>query len=951
MANADSLGNFIVARQAEIKSIVTLLEDCDHGRRAFQTLPRHMQRRRVSVNPRRLPRYLRERHKREGGNNVKVTRRPSRKYRRRPRLLLEEYNRRQKEHVWLETHIWHAKRFHMGRRWGYALPNSSTCKGYRASMRAAKTSCLVQDVSYMGCIELEGTPTALIAGLTRITQPWDLTAITIPEVQEGRQWERVTFFKPDMQPYGALSDVDIMWLPAVPCHPNKPSENVRLWIWVHPSAHHHIVQAITELFNLVRVHSTPGIDSSDSKDEKEKDKVGDDKDHVSDKKDDSKGTEGVSHVNSPLGKISSEGILVKENGVKGTLKRKNEENTDRHPAGKRFKDVNGAKLALKNIPFERTPKYHNSSGISMTLLKDTLCRFRLTGPEAISVLKAALIPANLLVGNIDNSSEPSDEDRINTSWWKDYYQDEDKIEFHKSQVEAWNGLTTSNLKKRMVLPLTVRDPRITLPKKKTPIQPAKGKPFDCTSWPADSPVYSSELRDKISLSKEPDFEINKRRSQFLIPGSALPEIPEESKLPVLLLSRPSTHATGYGAGFDVVLCSGWGMSVWLPIVLNGGVAGGQEAEANLLMEFLTPQTPNLLPDTPSGSYYSDVIAQERRVEYFKRPPTCRYNFIKLGIQYPFSSPWLRLVQDWSRGVQNVVALRNPDLLKYMATRVGDAFDFVRRNKGKQKCTDDFASVGSPAESMDLVMDEVNESLQDYSVMSKGTDKTDENQQVDMYKDLQKVAPGCVVKVKIILDEKGSVEPSAMIFFPREEDMGNKVKSEILEPMHTDSQHERRAELKREHERIKKRILGLKRKTKEKIDKGFGLGGFVHNEGNFKKITEAALQNMEDNNKDIFAKHRSYNNDMEELWLMRRDDEFQCCSLKIVGYITHGNFSMTIGRGAGIGWVALKPLLDYLLLHNKSQSSNDAESDIKANSVLIRNPSSLKYYWGKLFIVK
>uniref|UniRef100_A0A1B0C0P5 Pop1 N-terminal domain-containing protein n=1 Tax=Glossina palpalis gambiensis TaxID=67801 RepID=A0A1B0C0P5_9MUSC len=47
--------------------------------------------------------------------------RPSRKYRRSPRNLLADYLRRQRKRKWLETHIWHAKRFHMIERWGYRL--------------------------------------------------------------------------------------------------------------------------------------------------------------------------------------------------------------------------------------------------------------------------------------------------------------------------------------------------------------------------------------------------------------------------------------------------------------------------------------------------------------------------------------------------------------------------------------------------------------------------------------------------------------------------------------------------------------------------------------------------------------------------------------------------------------------------------------------------------------
>ena len=80
----------------------------------------------------------------QGGGNTKPTHRPRRKYRRRPSYLLQEYNRRQNEYVWLETHIWHSKRFHMKRQWGYALPDSPTCRGHRASLRAVTTGCFLQ---------------------------------------------------------------------------------------------------------------------------------------------------------------------------------------------------------------------------------------------------------------------------------------------------------------------------------------------------------------------------------------------------------------------------------------------------------------------------------------------------------------------------------------------------------------------------------------------------------------------------------------------------------------------------------------------------------------------------------------------------------------------------------------------------------------------------------------
>ncbi|MPC94292.1 Ribonucleases P/MRP protein subunit POP1 [Portunus trituberculatus] len=133
----------------------------------------------------------------QGGGSTKPSHRPRRKYRRRPANLLQEYNRRQKKYVWLETHVWHAKRFHMHRQWGYALPRTPTCRGYRASLRAATTGCLLQDVSYLCCIELVGVKSTILQGLSRALQPESLATLTSPEVLAGRHWLSSVFFQPE----------------------------------------------------------------------------------------------------------------------------------------------------------------------------------------------------------------------------------------------------------------------------------------------------------------------------------------------------------------------------------------------------------------------------------------------------------------------------------------------------------------------------------------------------------------------------------------------------------------------------------------------------------------------------------------------------------------------------------------------------------------------------------
>jgi hypothetical protein len=71
------------------------------------------------------------------------TKRPSRRYRRRPRDLLSSYTNRQRKIQWLKTHIWHAKRFHMNTLWNYRLADKSNTKSSRPTYKSLRERCLI----------------------------------------------------------------------------------------------------------------------------------------------------------------------------------------------------------------------------------------------------------------------------------------------------------------------------------------------------------------------------------------------------------------------------------------------------------------------------------------------------------------------------------------------------------------------------------------------------------------------------------------------------------------------------------------------------------------------------------------------------------------------------------------------------------------------------------------
>lgn len=90
-----------------------------------------------------------------GTGTPTVNKRPSRKHRRKPRNLLAEYVRRQDHCTWLETHIWHAKRFHMSEQWGYMVPVSPNDKSARSSYRANNHFCIMQVAQYINYLFID----------------------------------------------------------------------------------------------------------------------------------------------------------------------------------------------------------------------------------------------------------------------------------------------------------------------------------------------------------------------------------------------------------------------------------------------------------------------------------------------------------------------------------------------------------------------------------------------------------------------------------------------------------------------------------------------------------------------------------------------------------------------------------------------------------------------------
>ncbi|KAK6102211.1 Ribonucleases P/MRP protein subunit POP1 family protein [Brugia pahangi] len=214
-------------------------------RTAVQRLPRHMRRRAMSYNIKRFPRMQRRFAISAVAASKHRQKPPSRFWRRRPRNLLLNYIRRQRKHIWLETHIWHAKRFRMIQKWGYNLPFCSYLRSFRPSHRDAMRHCVIRDVSFLCCFQIIGTSQAsIIKLLCNICAPEVGSTFASRIALDGRFEMPVMLYEPGHYPRGFIAPARFLW------SKNKTDKKYTLAVWTHPSTSKNVLSKFTSLLKL-----------------------------------------------------------------------------------------------------------------------------------------------------------------------------------------------------------------------------------------------------------------------------------------------------------------------------------------------------------------------------------------------------------------------------------------------------------------------------------------------------------------------------------------------------------------------------------------------------------------------------------------------------------------------------------------------------------------------------
>ncbi|GAA0157291.1 endoribonuclease [Lithospermum erythrorhizon] len=159
---------------------------------------------------------------------------------------------------WLRTHVWHAKRFTMTKRWGFHLPlhTHGRGRGSRALLKKLKCGVLVHDASYYSAVQLEGPELTdreaghlycwnldillIILNSLLVPSPSSDCETTSTKILSG------LIYKDAMLHFGGstnsqiIAPVTYMWQPRPTCSNQETVEKNALcrkvWVWLHPAA-------------------------------------------------------------------------------------------------------------------------------------------------------------------------------------------------------------------------------------------------------------------------------------------------------------------------------------------------------------------------------------------------------------------------------------------------------------------------------------------------------------------------------------------------------------------------------------------------------------------------------------------------------------------------------------------------------------------------------------------
>ena len=266
------IDELIAARKSDILALHRAMKQADAATntRAWQLLPRHLRRRAASHNVLRLPRRLRNKARAElrASNTAAMTRSEMR--RRMPERTLHAYVRRRAAlkaraaragRRWLETHLWHAKRFRMSGekgtsdggagRFGFCLAESPHHKSFRTTWRQT-AQATVHDASYTSVFYV-------CARARRVADATSRLQLFLARAGAEHGWETswtsgAQLCHTILLAKQAICPVQVLWIPRVVGRTRRAC-----LLFVHPAASKDVRRALQKAHDALQCRRTGPI--------------------------------------------------------------------------------------------------------------------------------------------------------------------------------------------------------------------------------------------------------------------------------------------------------------------------------------------------------------------------------------------------------------------------------------------------------------------------------------------------------------------------------------------------------------------------------------------------------------------------------------------------------------------------------------------------------------------
>ncbi|KAJ2459110.1 Ribonucleases P/MRP protein subunit pop1 [Coemansia sp. RSA 2424] len=241
-----------------------------------------------------------------------------------------------------------------------------------------------------------------------------------------------------------------------------------------------------------------------------------------------------------------------------------------------------------------------------------------------------------------------------------------------SVLQAIRALPSpATLPESVVVALRIHDPRLRFPfKLGQEKEAAEGEARQLEEllrrWPAGAAALPGAGDDGIwdrascarDVARRPsEASLNARRHAQLIPGAKLSPDPSVDVTVPLLLVRTGPEAmlgsrvarTGaqlvdnLAHGWTLLAPKGWGMPLWLALSFAGARAQGLQERHHVGFEAGLPTFPANWPGTGAYDSWAGAIAAEEYARWSRRPPGKRANYLEMGVDSPFMSPFHRLL--------------------------------------------------------------------------------------------------------------------------------------------------------------------------------------------------------------------------------------------------------------------------------------------------------------------